>query len=228
MKQASKRYTDTAGKAAISADIVASTSLTQEQRILLDTKVRELLCALRKLFGVRNFFGRLVKGDCLECIFEQPPSALRAALLIRTFVKALDIKSSNSKFNDYGVRVAVGIGAITTLDRKRGFIAGDAIVLSGRAVQELSNHTKRGGLVFRSANEDWNNTMTPLFALLDTLLVKSTKKQCGVLWHRLSGKTEKEICAITGISQPTINRHARAAGWDAIKSAMNYFEGEIR
>ena len=176
---------------------------------------------------MKKFFGRLIKGDCLECILEEPQLALRAALLIRTFVKSLDIKSSDPHFNDYGIRVAVGIGSITTLDRKRSFISGDAIVLSGRAVQELSDRGK-SGLAFRSASGNWDNTMEPLFALLDAVLVKNTKKQCGILWYCLSGRTEKEICTITGNSQPTINRHTRAASWAAIKSAVNYFEEEIR
>ncbi|MCL2104754.1 MAG: hypothetical protein FWH21_06845 [Kiritimatiellaeota bacterium] len=227
MRRKFERCADFNGRAAISADIAASTSLTQEQRVFLDEKLRELLRHLRTLFGVRNFFGRLVKGDCLECVLEESRFALRVALLIRTFVKSQDIKSPDSNFNNYGVRVAVGIGTITTLDRKRDFISGDAIVLSGRAVQELSNRAK-SGLAFRSANEDWNNVMAPLFALIDTMLVKNTKKQCGILWHCLSGKTEKEICAVTGHSQPTINSHTRAAGWAAIKGAVDYFEREMK
>jgi len=92
-------------RAAISADIIASTSLTQSQRTFLDAQLRKLLRELRALFGIKKFFGRLVKGDCLECVLEEPQSALRTALLIRTFVKALDIKSANSGFNNYGVRV---------------------------------------------------------------------------------------------------------------------------
>ena len=214
-------------QAAISADIVASTSLDQSKRELLDTQLRDFLRELRKVFGVKKFFGRLVKGDCLECFLEEPQPALRVALMIRTFVKSLEIKSTNSAFNDYGARVAVGIGEITTLDRKRGFVDGSAIVFSGRAVQEMGTRNKTG-LLFKSANTNWNNCMTPLFALLDAMLVKSTKPQCGILWHRLSGKTENEISVITGKSQPTVNRHAHAAGWPAIESALRYFEDEIK
>jgi len=214
-------------RAAISADIVASTSLTQEQRLFLDAKLRELLRKLRAEFGVKNFFGRLIKGDYLECILEEPQSALRTALLIKTFVKALDIKSPNSDFNDYGIRVAIGVGEITTLDRKKGFIDGDAIVFSGRAIQELNNHA-RSCLAFRSADDDWNDSMAPLFILLDMVMARNTKTQCGILWYRLLGKTEKEISAIVGKSQSTINQHARAAGWAAIESAIDYFEGKIK
>jgi hypothetical protein len=214
-------------RAAISADIIASTSLTGNQRAFLDAKLRELLSELRARFGVRKFFGRLIKGDYLECVLEEPQSALRAALLIKTFVKALDIKSQNADFNYHGVRVAVGIGEITALDRKKGFIDGDAIVFSGRAIQESNGHVKNG-LAFRSADEELNNGMTPLFTLLDVLLARNTKTQCGILWHRLSGKTEKEISVITGKSQSTINQHTRAAGWAAIESAVDYFEGKIK
>lgn len=214
-------------RAAISADIIASTSLTGDRRAFLDAKLRELLRELRAEFGVRKFFGRLIKGDYLECILDEPQSALRAALLIKTFVKALDIKSPSADFNCHGARVAVGIGEITALDRKKGFIDGDAIVFSGRAIQESNGHVKNG-LVFRSADDGLNNSMTPLFALLDVLLARNTKTQCGILWHRLTGKTEKEISAVTGKSQSTINQHTRAAGWAAIESAVDYFEGKIK
>jgi len=214
-------------RAAISADIIASTSLSNDQRSFLDAKLRELLRKLRTKFGAEKFFGRLIKGDYLECILEEPRSALRAALLIRTFVKALDIKSHDSEFNNYGVRVAIGIGEITTLNRKKGFIDGEAIVFSGRAIQESSSHIK-SGLIFRSAAEDLNISIPPLFALLDVVLARNTKMQCGILWHRLLGKTEKELCVITGKSQSTINQHTRAAGWTAIESAVDYFEGTIK
>ena len=214
-------------QAALSADIIASTSLTQTQRSVLDTKLRELLHNLRTKFGVKKFFGRLIKGDYLECILEEPQSALRMALLIRTFVKALDIKSPNSDFNDYGIRIAIGIGEITMLNRKKGFIDGDAIVFSGRAIQESRGHAKNG-LMFRSADADLNNSMAPLFTLLDVVLARNTKTQCGILWYRLLGKTEKEISAITGKNQSTINQHTRVAGWGAIERAVNYFEGAVR
>ena len=214
-------------QAAISADIVASTSLDQSKREFLDTQLRNFLRELRTVFGAKKFFGRLVKGDCLECFLEEPQPALRVALMIRTFVKSLEIKSSNSDFNNHGARVAVGIGGITTLDRKRGFIDGSAIVFSGRAVQEMGNRNKTG-LVFQSANTRWNNSMTPLFTLLDAMLVKSTRQQCGILWHRLSGKTVSETSAITGTSQSNVTKQLRAAGWSAIESALKYFEDEIK
>jgi len=214
-------------RAAISADIIASTSLTQSQRTFLDAQLRELLRELRALFGIKKFFGRLVKGDCLECVLEEPQSALRTALLIRTFVKALDIKSANSGFNNYGVRVAVGIGELT-LDRKKGFIDGGAIVLAGRANQDAAANPKRGRLLFQSTDVDLNNSMAPLFALLDAMLAKNTKLQCGVLWHRLLGKTEKEAGMAMGKKQNTINQHTHTAGWPAIKSAVDYFEDVIK
>ena len=214
-------------RATISADIIASTSLTHDQRVFLDANLQRLLSALRRKFGIKKFFGRLIKGDYLECVFEEPQSALRAALLMKTFVKALDITSSNTHFNDDRLRVAVGVGGITTLDRKRGFIDGGAIVLSGRAIQDTAGQGKHT-LIFRSGDEALNNSMLPLFSLLDIVLARNTQVQCGILWHRLSGKTEKEISALTGKSQSTINQHTHAAGWFAIENAVNYFERSIK
>jgi len=214
-------------KAAISADIVASTSLTEKQRVLLNDKMLELLNYLKTIIGKEKFFGRLVKGDNLECVLDEPRSALKVALLIRTFVKAIEIKSTDDNYNNIGVRVAIGIGTITTLNKKRGFINGSAIILSGRAIQTLSDQSKTG-LIFQSINDDWNSDMIPIFALIDSILIKNTKKQCGILWYCLQGKTQKEISEITKISQPTINKHIQAACWHAIKCAVDYFEEVIK
>ena len=223
-------------KATISSDIVSSTSLSVEQRLILEKELKKLLRILRQTFGSKTFFGRLIKGDYIECVLNNPKLALRVALIIKSFVKSLKIKVSkkNNKrlngFKEYGIRIAVGIGELSILNRRKGIIDGEAIRLSGRAVNEMTYSDKktRNTLVFRSNQENWNDAFAPLFSLLDVLFAESTRAQNEIIFYKLIDKSEKEISEIIKKSQSTINQHSTAAGWFAIDRAVKYFENQIK
>ena len=103
--------------AAISADIVSSTSLTADQWKSLTIKVRTLLDRIADHYD--GFWGRLVKGDSIECVMENPGNALRIALLLKTLVKSfvpLD-GIADDDFRRYGIRLAIGIGEMRIIDK---------------------------------------------------------------------------------------------------------------
>ncbi|MDR2085715.1 MAG: RNA polymerase subunit sigma-70 [Dysgonamonadaceae bacterium] len=219
-------------KATISADIVSSTSLNVEQRLFLEKELMKLLNILRQTLGTKIFFGRLIKGDYIECVLEEPRLALRVALLMKSFVKSLDMKAdkiSNKKikdFREYGIRIAIGIGELSIWNKRKGIIDGEAIYLSGRAVNEMSLRDKKvkNTLVFKSKNEEWNQSMLPVFDLLDVLFSKYKRAQSQIIFYKLLNKSEKEITGILTKGQSTINQHSTAAGWFAVESAVDYFE----
>jgi hypothetical protein len=218
-------------KATLSADIVSSTSLNVEQRLLLESNLSELLAILQDVFGSKRFFGRLIKGDYIECVIEKPRLALRIALLIKSFVKSLDIdENDNPKgfkdFKEYGIRIAIGVGELSIWEKEKGIIDGEAIYLSGRAINEMS--ATKNTLIFRSKNKKWNNAFEPVCSLLDVQFSKMTQLQSQIVYYKLLSKTEKEITTILKKSQPTINNHSKKAGWSAIHSAVEYFEKTIK
>ncbi|GHV11483.1 hypothetical protein FACS1894162_6960 [Bacteroidia bacterium] len=218
-------------KATISADIVSSTSLNVEQRLMLEKKLNQLLAFLKKKVGSKLFFGRLIKGDYIECVLENPQLALLVALLIKSYVKSLDIKADKKSnqnlkdFKEYGIRIAIGVGELSIWDKKKGIIDGEAIYLSGRAINDMT--ATKITLVFKSKNEHWNNAFEPICSLLDVLFSKMTQLQSQIVYYKLLSKTEKEISELINKSQPTINSHSKKAGWSAIHSAVNYFETTI-
>jgi hypothetical protein len=222
-------------KATLSADIVSSTSLGVKQRLTLEKDLKKLLNLLKKTFGAKMFFGRLIKGDYIECVIEDPKLALRAALLIKSYVKSLDIKPDKKSkqnlkdFKKYGIRIAVGIGELSIWNKRKGIIDGEAIYLSGRAVNEMTALDKKitKTLVFKSNNENWNDANTPIFSLLDVLFAESTRAQSEIVFYKLLNKSEQEISEILKRSQSTINQHSKASGWMAIESAVEYFEKTI-
>ena len=89
----------------ISADIVASTSLSVNETIRLKRGIEDLLELLEREFP--GFWGRLIKGDYLECVLPEPRKIFRIALILKTFIKAFDVASTkqNQQFVTFGVRM---------------------------------------------------------------------------------------------------------------------------
>ena len=223
--------------ATISADIVSSTSLEVEQRLYMEERLTFFLTVVRKKFRQDGFYGRLIKGDYIECALKRTKNALRIALLIKAYIKSLDINDKNKKhqlriFKTYAARAAIGIGKLTIFDAKKGILDGEAIYFSGRAIEGLSTYGKervviKNSLFFKSNREDWDQCFNPMCHLLDVLFLKMTRLQSEIIYYKLLGKTEDEIKNILKKSQSTINQHSTTAGWNAIENTIKYFERTI-
>jgi hypothetical protein len=224
-------------RATISADIISSTLLEVEHRLFLEEQLTSFLSTLRKRFRNDGFYGRLVKGDYIECALKRTKNALRIALLLKVYIKSMNIKDGKNKsrlknFKSYGVRVAIGIGELTVFDPGKGILDGEAIYLSGRAIGGLSSYGKervviKNSLFFKSNRKDWDDCFEPFCNLLDVLFSKMTRLQSEIIYYKLLGKTEEEIKNILKKSQSTINQHSTTAGWNAIESVIKYFEQTI-
>ena len=224
-------------RATISADIISSTSLEVEQRLYLEDRLVHLLSEVRKKFRQDGFYGRLIKGDYIECALKRTKNALRIALLVKAYIKSLDVsdgkdRSDLNKFKIHGVRIAIGIGELNIFDPKKGILDGEAIYFSGRAIEGMSTYGKeriviKNSLFFKSNREDWDKCLNPVCGLLDVLFSKMTRLQSEIVYYKLLGKTEIEIKDILKKGQSTINQHSTAAGWNAIENAIRFFERTI-
>jgi len=221
-------------KATISADVISSTALSIEERLILEDKIREVIKILTQTLGSNNFYGHLIKGDYIECVLADPKHALRVALILKSFVKSLNIaqNSKNKKIRDfkkYGVRIAVGIGELSVFDREKGIIDGEAIYLSGRSIntKSASNKKNKKTLFFNSSNEEYYSYYESIFGLLDFHFTKLTRTQCEIIYYKLLRKSEKEIAEIMNVSQPAVNKASTTSGWWAIDAAITVFEKNI-
>lgn len=223
-------------KAVISGDIIAYTSLTTKDRETLENSLRHLLRELRERFDV---FGRLIKGDYLECVVPSPEMALSIALIIKSYIKTVKLESVNKTdnrfkfFKTHGIRLAIGYGTLSRLDPEKNIIDGEAIYFSGRTIGEESTHNKervviKNTLFFKSSDEKLNAQFEPLLALIDVLISKSTARQCEVLFLKLMNFNEEEIAEKIKISQPVVNQHSTSVGWNAIEKAVSYFREVIK
>ena len=90
--------------AVISGDIVSSTALNELEMKLLRKNVMQLIEILEGsrpvVAGNVSFYGRLIKGDYIECYIKDPKDSLRVALLIKTLVKTMVLEKSSNKVLD--------------------------------------------------------------------------------------------------------------------------------
>ena len=209
--------------ATISADIVSSTSLSEVETIELKQYIEGQLKMLETLYP--NFWGRLIKGDYIECVIPNVSDAFRIALIIKNSIKAFKVNKTadNKPFYTYGARIAIGIGGMRIVDREQGIMDGEAIYLSGRSITKLGALNK-GALTIETSNENLSQSLRVIAVLTDAILNDATPKQSQVIYYKLLGYKESEIAEKMKIYQSGVNNHSSSAKWYCIEEALNYFE----
>ena len=210
-------------KIVLSADIVAFTSLDEELRNQLIEYLNILIKSLEKDFGT---YGRIIKGDYIEIVVENPVNALTIMLQVKSYIKSFSLNIENSKnnrlknFKNYGVRIAMGYGKLDKYDKENGIIDGEAIYYSGRKLnEETKTYNKeriviKNTLFFISENDALNQNINTILGLIDILINNATAKQCQILYFRLLGLTEQEIAKELDTKQPTVNKQLTSIGWN--------------
>ena len=208
--------------ATISADIVDSTSLSAEDTIRLKESLEGFFPVMKSLCSPA--WGRVVRGDSVECVIPEATKSLRVALLLKCYVRSLGLPSASATMRKKGVRMAIGIGELRIVDEERGIIDGEAIYASGRELNALAgSDTVTVSLV---SDLPGIGGYAALCDVLGFMVDQSTNKQCSVLYYLLLGYTQKKIAEVLGLEPPTVNQHAMAAGWNSIQRALSRFEKE--
>lgn len=209
--------------ATISADIVSSTSLSKEATIALKQRIESLFRMLEQ--RIEGFWGRIVKGDYIECVVPNVSYSFRVALIIKTCIKSFGMKGDarSTTFRTYGVRLAIGIGDLRTVDRCQDIIDGEAIYMSGRAIENMQSLSK-GTMTVEISDAHQSQTLKTIAILTDAIVNSATQRQSEVLYYKLLSMKEIEIAKRMGIKQASVNEHSALAKWYGIEEALRYFE----
>lgn len=226
--------------ATISADVIASSSLTAKEIDELTQHIHWLFGLIKENHETREkepVYCRLVSGDMIECLIKDPRDALRIALIIKTGIKSFNIHDSKSDkagnkyrklFQKYGIRIGIGIGEMNLDLVEKDILNGDAINRSGRLISEQKTSNKKRVVIkntmfFDAPVKKHRELFSMVMLLLDELLNKATLKQSQIIFFKLLGYNENEISAKIGINQSVVNQQSLAVGWHAIKQAVRYF-----
>jgi hypothetical protein len=222
-------------KVVLSGDIIAFTSLSAAGKTILENELKLLFAILEDNFSV---FGRIIKGDYLEMVVENPEDALIITLAIKSFIKSisLDENLKDNRYQSYkenGIRIAMGYGELSRYDKENGIIDGPAIYFSGRKINEERTTYNRERIVikntlyFVSEDEKLNENVNVILGLIDFMINNATGRQCEILFNKLIGLSEDEIAKKLNVKQPAINKHSTSIGWNAIDKAVKYYSSLI-
>lgn len=108
----------------------------------LEARIEDLFSVLENRFP--GFWGRIIKGDYIECLLPSAKDSFRVALIIKSCIKSFPVTESKKKklFQTYGIRIAVGIGDMRIVDKEHGIMDGEAIYLSGRTLSGMGAPNK--------------------------------------------------------------------------------------
>lgn len=211
--------------ATISADIVRSTSL--ETRDLIE--LRKRLQSLFKRIDAEmlpGFWGRIVRGDTIECFVPDGRKALRIAIIIKLFVRlyAETVDSSYST-RQYGIRFSIGLGSLRYVNEEEDIIDGPAIYISGRNLDAIG--VKREvysaiGLETDELGVHW--LLESYVSLIDNLIRSYSIKQAQVVFYKLLGYKERQISELLNIYQSAVNSRSSLANWGLLEMAIKDFE----
>lgn len=208
----------------VSCDVVDSTSLPMDALIQLRRDIYSSLFPQIEAH-CHGFWGRVVRGDTIECCVEQPCFSFRVALLIKCWVKdwAVCHEASPAMITG-GVRYSIGIGSMRSVDKEDDFLDGEAIYIAGRNLDRISEKDLPVSFGMYSVDDVVNLLIINNLSLIDRLFESLTERQCLVLFHKLLGQTEKEISRVLEITQTAVNLRAKNAGWSSIKDTLDILE----
>lgn len=143
----------------------------------------------------------------------------------KSLIKSFHVKDNKhtKDFQTYGLRMAIGIGDMRIINKRQDILDGEAIYLSGRAIENMGSLYK-GTLNIETANEQLAAPLRAIALLTDAVMNNTTLRQSEVIYHKLLSEKELEIAEAMGIKQSSVNGHATSAKWYCIEEALNYFE----
>ena len=210
--------------ATISADIVSSTSLDTRDLIELRRHLQELFRRMAE--DSPGFWGRIVRGDSIECFVPEYHDALRIAILLKLYVKmAVAEWDCSPLLQRYGIRFSIGIGAVSYADREEDIIDGPAIYISGRNLDAISRVRDVYSCIEVDGYDKKTNCLLDSYvSLIDNLLNSYSVKQAEVVYYKLRGYKETQISEMIGVRQSAVNSRSSLADWNLLSRAVKDFE----
>ena len=206
--------------AVLTGDIISSTRLRPRQMESVRSALADAVSVAGRwkrglVKGRTEFF----RGDGWQVLLTDPAMAMRVAIFLRASLLAGGITDS---------RVAIGLGeSDRVLSRRIGLATGQAFVLSGHGLDEMTHYSRMTiGIPKSSAPlSDW---LPVISHLCDSLIDQWTRRQAEIVCAAIHPK-EPDHEAVARSLKPAVSKQAvakalRGANWYVIRETIHQFE----
>ena len=187
--------------------------------IVTRTAEKKLLKVLKRVLLPHQF--EFYRGDSFQVYIKNAGDALKTALLCRAV--AIGIGEIAAAPSD--VRISIGIGKVKGTVTALGTAKGDAFVLSGRGLDELTKNNSR--LAIASNNKLASQGLEVIADYINSIFKNMTGKQAGVIFELLKGESQRSVATKLKKSNSTINSHVNAGRWPEIERLLQQYENII-
>lgn len=167
----------------------------------------------------------IYRGDSWQMVCLDPGLSLRIGLFFRALIKA------DRRIQPADSRLSIGYGEIDFLP-EQGISAGDGVAyrLSGGGLDRCGKR-RRMCLVFpEEKSSRLTSALDQMVRLIDFQVQRWQPGQSEAVAGALLGLTQQNIgqeWVKDPVTQQTISQHLESAGWQAINSALDYFEATL-
>lgn len=214
--------------AVVTADIISSKQYPAENRVALDTLLKEAFQTAAAVFPEAvhaSISFSIIQGDEFQFVLKNPAKAYSFVVFMRSLlaVSSLDPKPS--------FRAAIGIGEIAIHG------GGDSYAMDGAAF-----HLSREGMVNVKTVKSCRDRLTILataqgrpdesvniiLMYQDMLERHWTREQHTAVRWRLENETYGKIGEKVGIAQQNVQKRLKAARWDEFSTGMTFIEKTLQ
>lgn len=197
-------------QAVLTADIVNSTQLSIERFHLLEEEIRSL-------YG-DSFSLLFYRGDSYQVF-------ARNALLIYSQMLLSRLKAiSYSENTRIDIRQSIRIGFVNNDVADIGSHVDPVFIDSGRIFDTFNDVQSDSFLLITCGSKYFDISYDLIARYTDNLLAQITPKQANVVYHLLTGKTQKETAAIINVKEPTISQQAKSGGLRELKILIEKYK----
>lgn len=208
----------------LSADVVDSTSLDEISIVELNETVENCFADIYDYLSY-DFWGRLVKGDSIECCMKNPNETLRLALLLKCVIKWwADNQECSTTLQQFGIRFSIGIGKMRIINQQKDIMDGEAIYIAGRNLDKITYSYFTSSFDMNSKYREFSYLIDNNIKLLDEIINSLSAKQSAVVYFKLLKFTETEIAQKLNISQSSVNNRLRLSRWKYIHQTIKLYE----
>ena len=202
--------------AIITGDIVDSTRLTLAEREAMLMGLESLPEVLSPVEKIRM---EIFRGDSFQIGIRDAEKSLKAALIIRSYLRSHRIESSGTLMD---ARLALGIG---TLDYESDTLStsdGDAYRRSGRLLDSMDKSRLEISTPWNGVNDELK--LSTAFA--DDIISGWTQSQSRVVMLSLLGGAQPhyKIASELGVSRQTVDKSLRLSKEELINAYLTRFE----